>query len=190
MANDIKVLMQINSCFPDYDGVQEALDVLGKKELCRIIFECVSDDLSDEFPGEFPGAYFLDSYSIQFGAQDPVAFGKTLENWNEDVFSLFKSSLSVVEAIQKGWKKPDLLSTIRRLTELKDTLGFPYDTALYNLRKSLAALDNHIEYGCSHIVICDGENYGNEYSVMLPAKMIVNAKKNPENYAVFWLFYD
>lgn len=191
-SNGTKILMKVNECFSDYDNVQEAFVDLGKEEFCRKIYENARDDLLEHFPDVFDWIEHFDSSIINcfgaLGVEDAQAIREIVERWNNDVFSEFKNNLNIVENIMNEKGMPDLFSAFKWLAELKEPKGYPYDTALYNFRKSVAGLDDHIEYG-SQCMVVYGADYGNEYFVLLPDHIIEEVDSNPENYVFFWLYY-
>lgn len=193
MANGITILMKIDECFPFYDNVQEAYKDLGEAEFCRTIYETVSDELLDNFPEVFSEIEEFYTYSIVeewiLGVEEAAKIQEYVEKWNENIYATFKRNFDMITEIMNEWKMPDLFSTFKRLSEQKEPAGFPFDTALYNFRKAVASLDDHIEYG-SQCMVVYAADYGNEYSVLLPDKMMEDAKSNPEKYVFFCLYYD
>lgn len=191
-AEGVRVIMELRDIFDEYENIKEAFYDLGKEEICRKIFEAAKYTMMYNYSEAVDSVSELNASDLRddwiIGVENPDEIISVAEEWNFNLMERLKNRLEPFEKLKEKWNKSDLFSVFEALEYGKKEDEFHFDTALYNLRKSLAELDGHFEYACYGIVISE-ETFGYRFSTKLGEAEKQSMIKHPENYAVFWLYY-
>ena len=193
MAEGVRVIMELHDIFDEYEDIDEAFDDLGKEKFCRKVHEAAKYTMMYNFPGAVDSVSDLDTSDLKddwlLGVERPDGIIGVAEKWNINLMERLKARLEPFEKLKEKWHKSDLFSVFEALEHGEKEDGFHYDTALYNLRKSLAELDGHFDYACYGIVIME-EIFGYSFSTKLGNAEKQSMIEHPESYAVFWMYYE
>lgn len=188
----VKIIVQVSDVFSDFDSIKEAYEDFGKEDFCKAIYSHISADLRSSFSDMIdyiPPMNPKDLKEWTLGVEDPEKVKETAIHWNDGILKELKWSLEPFEKLRKKWNQPDLFSVLKLCEEGMKEEGFKYDTALYNLRKSLAVLDDRFDYGINGMVMTQNE-YGYWYGTKMDELTLQKVQEKPEEFVVFWLYYE
>lgn len=196
MAETFVVLVDARNAFDmEYDSVRDAYKNLSVQEFFEEIYQSVISHLENYLGTEIN--YFLPFADADWddficGTNDPEAIIEIAEGWNQ---AALEEVRECIEAFEKAGKKArlnskSLVDILKYFENGGKVPGFPYDTALYELRQSLCMLDECITYGTYGMVL-DCLDCVSTYktSTKMSPNVLSDIKEHPENYVILDILY-
>ena len=197
MAETFVVLVDARDTFDmKYDSVKDAFENLSEEDFFDEIYQSVVWHLEDYLGTEVE--YFLpfdDAYCDDFvcGINNPEAIVEMAEGWNQAILNCAESCIKGFEKAgeKAGLNSKSLFDILKYFENGGKVPGFTYDTALYELRQTLCALDGRITYGSEHGIVLDCLNDVSTYetSTKIDPSVLSDIKEHPENYAIISVIY-
>ena len=189
MSNGLKVLVHVRERFSFYENVKEAWESMGREEFLKDIRNYAKNELESYLDEEI--GYFVDGDPDKdwiAGVEDNERLRKEVEEWNGSCIQRAVSTLKHLEEL----KKEHGLAELSDLVMLYETGGGEfndrYESLRYYLKQAIVELEGNFIYG-NYRMVLDSAEYGRSFSTRIKKETLEDIRKNPENYAIIYLYY-
>ena len=189
MSNGLKALVDLKNIYSFYENPKEALEDLGRMEFFREIRDFAKTELESYLEGYIE--YFVDCEPDKdwiSGIENKEHFLREVEEWNNSCVKRAVCALKKMEELKSKHGFTDLSELVAYYETTVGEGDDCYESYRYYLKQALVELEGNFEYGNYRIVI-DASDGSSSFSTRIKKETLECIRKNPENYAIIYLYY-